>query len=339
MPEIYLPEKIIFGKNKVPDFRPEACEHAILICDSDIFTNRGFLENIKHKSNKIIAQLSVVVNQNVNELYNSASEKFFSHEADLIIAAGSASAIDCGMLLSHESGAKFTAIPCCGASNITDFENNCYYSYRHSPNTLILDPSLIECMPSAAVAYDGLASFAYAVDTLLNNDNIITASLAIHGAVGIFKNIIPACRGDISSLERLMYAMYLAVAAHRNTVCAENSALDIASKFFSQYGYSKAAVSALIIPNIMEHEKENLSDSLFEIAKATGFAQPDYEPVFANERLIDFVRKTQASLGIPRAVSGFGLDENQYRAAKSSCNLPEELLDLCYYGSFKFMKL
>ncbi len=214
MPEIYLPEKIIYGKNTLRDFRPEACDHAILICDSDVFINRGFLDFIKTKSTKIIAQLTVLVNPNVNELYRAASEAFFENEAELIIAAGSASVIDCGMLLSQESGADFTAIPVCGASGITDFEHRGYYSYRHSPNTLILDPSAIECMPSGAIAYDGLAAFAYAVDTLLNVDNILTRSLAVHGAVGVLNNIIPACRGDISALEKLMYAMYFSVAAH-----------------------------------------------------------------------------------------------------------------------------
>ncbi len=339
MPEIYLPEKIIFGKNKLKDFRPEACDHAILICDSDIFVNRGFLDIIRTKSTKIISQLTVLVNQNINDLYRSATEAHLNNEADLIIAAGSAGAIDCGMLISHESGADFTAIPVCGASGITDFENSGYYSYRHSPNTLILDPAIIECMPSGVVAYDGLASFAYAVDTLMNDDNVITKSLAVHGAVGILNNIIPACRGDIVSLEKLMYAMYFSVAAHRNAENLQSSPLNKISEFFSQFGYSKSAVSALVIPNIMEHEKDILSGSLFEIARATGFAQPDYEPVFANERLTDYVRKIQASLSVPRSASGFGLDENQYRAKRLQADLSEDLLDTCYYGSFKFMKL
>ncbi len=339
MPEIYMPEKIIYGKDTLKSFRPDICDRAILICDSDILINRGFVDLIRKKSNKIISQLNIVVNQNINELYSSASEAFFNSEADLIIAAGSSSAIDCGMLLSYESGADFTAIPCCGASGMTDFEHSNYFSYRHSPNTLVLDPSIIECMPSGAVSYDALASFAYALDTLLNSDNIITRSLATGGAVGIFKNIISACRGDIASLEGLMYAMYFSVAAHRNGADLESSTLSKASKFFSQFGYSKSAVCALIIPNIMEYEKDRLADGLFEIAKATGLAQPDYVPEFANERLIDFVRKTQASLSIPRAISGFGLSENEYLAKRAECDLPEDLLDLCFYGSFKFMKI
>lgn len=339
MPEIYLPEKIIFGKDKIKEFRPESCEHAILICDSDIFQNRGFLETIKAKSTKIISHVSVVVNQNVFDLYNSAAEIFFSHEADLIIAAGSAAVIDCGMLLAHESGANFTAIPCCGACAMTDFENNEYYAYRRSPNTLILDSSIIKCVSSGMVAYDAMASFSYAIDTLESSDNIITKSFAVQGAVGILKNLIPAYRGDVSALERLMYAMYFAVAAHRNGADLENSDLSKVSKFFAEFGYPRSSVCALIVPNIMESREHEMRESLFEIAMRTGIAHEDDDPVFAATRLIDEVRKIQASVGIPRAVSGFGLGEREYQTKKSSTSVPDDLLDLCYYGSFKFMKL
>lgn len=339
MPEIYLPEKIIFGKDKIKEFRPEGCEHAILICDSDIFQNRGFLETIKIKSTKIISHVSVVVNQNIFELYNAATEVFFSKEADLIVAAGSSAAIDCGMLLSHESKAKFAAIPCCGTCGMTDFESGEYYSYRHSPNTLLLDPSIISCVPSGMVAYDGLASFSYAIDTLENSDNIITKSFAVQGAVGILKNLIPAYRGDILALERLMYAMYFAVAAHRNGADLENSDLSKVSKFFADFGYPRSSVCALIVPNIMENKENELRESLFEIAKRTGLAHGDDDPAFAVTRLIDEVRKIQASVGIPRAVSGFGLSDSEYQTKKSNTSVPDDLLDLCYYGSFKFMKM
>lgn len=339
MPEINFPEKIIFGKDTVNDFHPEGCEHAIIICDSDIMVNRGFLDLIKNKSTKIISHVSTVVNNNVYGLYSQASEKFFEKEAELIISVGSAAAIDCGMLLSHEGKTKFTAIPCCGACAMTDFENSGYYDYRHSPDTVVLDSSIIRCMPSGTVAFDGMACFAYAVDTLNNTDNIITKDLAVAGAVGILKNIVPAYRGNIDALEKLLYAMYFAVVAHRNGADLESSVLSRASKFFADFGYPRSSVCALIIPTIMENEELQIKNSLYEIAMKTGTAHIDDYPDFAVSKLIDEVRKIQAVLGIPRAVSGFGLNENEYRNKKSSTNVPDDLLDLCYYGSFRFMKL
>lgn len=339
MPEIYLPGKIIFGRNKIDEFRPEGCEHAILICDSDVFQSRGFLEKIKNQSTKIISHVSTVVNSDIHRLYTQASDIFFEKEADLIIAAGSAAAIDCGMLLSHESRVKFTAIPCGGACAMTDFETSKYYSYCHSPDTIVLDPAVISCMPSGMVAYDGLACFSYAIDALKNTDNIITKSFAIDGAVGILKNIIPAYRGDITALERLLYSMYFSVVAHRNSADLENSYLSKASRFFADFGYPRSSVCALIIPNIMENEEFELRESLYEIALKSGIAREHDYPEYAVSKLIEEVRKMQASLSIPRAVSGFGLNENEFQNKKSSTSVSDDLLDLCYYGSFKFVKL
>lgn len=339
MPQIYLPEKIVFGKNTIDEFRPDRCEHAIIICDSDIIQNRGFLEKIKTQSTKIISHVSTVVNSSVHELYNQASGIFFEKEAELIIAVGSAAAVDCGMLLSHEAKIKFTAIPCCGACAMTDFENGEYYSYRHSPDTIILDPSIINCVPSATVAYDALACFAYAIDTLKNPDNIITKSFAVDGATGILRNIIPACRGEMTALERLMYSMYFSVVAHRNGADLENSDLSRTSRFFANFGYPRSAVCSVIVPDIIDNEKHNIKNALCEIAVKAGIAHEyDYYD-YATDKLTEQVRKIQAALHIPRAISGFGLNENEYRNKKSSTNVSDDLLDLCYYGSFKFVKL
>lgn len=339
MPEIYLPEKIIFGRNQLKKYRPESCEHAILICDSDIFLNRDFLEKIRVGITKMISQVSIVVNHDIHELYNAASDIYFKKEADLIIAAGSAASIDCGMLLSHESKVKFTAIPCCSACAMTDFEHGEYSAYRHSPDTVILDPDTISNVASDTVAYDGMACFSYAIDAIEKSDNIITKSLAMQGAVGIINNIISACRGDIQSLERLMYAMYFAVVAHRNVTDLNDSCLNKISRFFAGFGYPKTAVCGVVIPNVMENNEFALKESLFEIAKQTGISHEDDDPDFAVSRMIDAVRKIQASLGIPRAISGFGLNENEYLNKKSITTVSDDLLDLCYYGSFKFMKL
>lgn len=339
MSEIYLPERIIFKRNIIKEFCPEKCEHAILISDSEILRNHKILDLIHRKSTMIISHVSVIVNPDVHGLYNQAAETFFSHEAEQIIAIGSGAAIDCGMLLSHESGVHFTAIPCSCASALTDFETADYYSYRHSPDTLVLDPSLTRILPSCTLAYDAMASFAFAAETIKSVDNAIVKSLAMHGAVGVYKNIIPAFRGEITALERLMYSMYFCVASHRNAKNVHNSYLNRVSRFFADFGYSKASVCALILPNIMEYEEAELRDGLFEIAVAVGLAQPDEDPSFISIRMIDEIRKIQACTGIPRAVSGFSLGEKAYQSRKIHSDIPDELLDLCYYGSFKFMKI
>lgn len=339
MPEIYLPEKIIFKKNVLNEFSPDVCNHALLICDSESMQNSGAVEMLKNKSTMIISHVSVVVNKNINVLYNEASDIFIDNEAELVIATGSGAAIDCGMLLSYQSGAKFTAIPCGCASALTDFDGTDYYTYRHSPNTLILDPSLIEKVPSGEIAYGGLASLAYAIDALGYSDNVIVRSLALHGAVGILKNIIPAYRGDIKALDGLMYSMYFAVASHRNAKSVHKSLLNRTAGFFSALGFSKDSVCAVILPEILEAEKDKLNSGLAEISLSVNLARHTDTEQTAAALLTEKIRHIAASLGIPRAVSGFGLTPLEFQKAKLLSDLPEDILELCYYGSFKFMKL
>lgn len=339
MPEIYLPEKIIFERNSLKLSAPQECERALLISDSEILKNNGTLDRLLHKSRRIISQVNLIVNTNTHELYNLSAETLCSGDFDMITAIGSAAAIDCGMLLSHQCGAKFTAIPCCGACSLTDFESGEYHSYRHSPNTVILDPALTECMPSGMIAYDALASFAYAVDTLTACDNIIIKDLALRGAVGIYRNITKAYRGDIKAIEKLLYSMYFAVVAYRNRADIKNSYLNKVSSFFADFGYQKSSVCALIFPNIAEYDEDTFHDAIFETAKAVGIAKDDDDPYYANTKFTDKLRKLQASLGIPRAVSGFNLSDKAYQSRKIKSDIPDTLLDLCYYGSFKFMKM
>lgn len=339
MPEIYLPEKIIFKKNVLNEFAPDACNHALLICDSESMQNSGMIEMLKNKSTKIISHVSAVVNTNIYDLYNNAADIFIGNEAELIIATGSGAAIDCGMLLSHESGAKFTAIPCGCASALTDFETAEYYTYRHSPNTLILDPSLIEKIPSGEIAYGGFAGLAYAIDALGYSENVIVRSLAMHGAVGILKNIIPAYRGDMKALEGLMYSMYFSVSSHRNAKTVDKSLLSRTASFFSNLGFSKASVCAVILPEILEAESRLFNSALAEISVTLNIAHHTDTEQLASLLLTEKIRRLAASLTIPRAISGFGLSPLDFQKAKLQSDLPEDILETCYYGSFKFMKM
>lgn len=339
MPEIYLPEKIIFEKNILESFRLENCHHAIIISDSETLKNRGILDNILLKSRKIISQVSLIVNNNVFELYNQAAEAFFAEEADLIVAIGSSAAIDCGMLLTYQCGARFTAIPCCGSSGMTDFENADYCTYRHSPDTVVLDPALAECMPSDILAYDAMASLAYAIDTLFSSDNIITKSLAVRGATGILNNLLPAFRGNTASIEKLMYAMYFTAVAHRNYTNLKDSYINRISRFFADFGYTKSSVCSVILPNVAEYEEKSFRNILSEIAEAAGVSRSGDDPSFAGTKLIDEIRKLQARVGIPRSVSAFNLTETAYQTRRIHSDIPDDLLDLCYYGSFAFMKM
>lgn len=339
MPQLLMPNEIIYGKNSLDKIRPSRREHTIIISDGGFLESRGFIHTAENRIKRVCARVSTIINGNVHELYRTAAENYFADEADCITAIGGASVIDCGMLLASESGAEFIAVPVSSACAMTDFENGKYFSYRHSPDCVVLDPNLMHCVSSGTVAYDGLACFAYAADALCESENQIIRSIASDAASGILRNIVPAFRGDMESLEKLMYAMYLAVAAHRNTRHADASLLTGLSEFFGGFGYPKTSVCAVCIPSVTEFASDVLGDELQRLSAVLGISHSDDSRDIAAAKMLDEIRRIQASLSVPRSISGFGLSSEDYNAGKSQSGVPSDLLDLCYYGSFKFVKL
>lgn len=334
-----MPKRIVYGKNSLDKIKTERHEHTVIITDGGFLESRGFIHTIESRVKKTSSQVHLLINSNPQELYHQTAELYFTDEIDSIVAIGGASVIDCGMLLSKESESEFIAVPAGSACGITDFENGRYYNYRNSPDCVILDPELMNCVGSGSIAYDGMCCLAYAMDSLSENSNSIIHTLAYDGAKGIIRNIIPAFRGNMYSLERLMYSMYLAVAAHRNTKHAESSLFTKTAEFFSDFGYSKTAVLAVCLPSIAEYEKEMLEKELFWLAVDNDIARTDDGKDFVTAKMLDELRSIQASLSIPRSISGFSLNTDDFNKEKLKSSVPTDLLDLCFNGSFKFVKM
>ena len=71
----------------------------------------------------------------------------------------------------------------------------------------------------------------------------------------------------------------------------------------------------------------------------TGLFRSGEDSLYAVDRLVERIRRVQAALNIPRSISSICSENELYHAFCENTHLPTELLDICYYGSFKFMKL
>lgn len=339
MPQLLMPGRIIYGAKALDKIHPKRLEHTVIISDGGFLESRGFIHQVENRVKRLSAKIDTIINGNRDELYRLAAEIHMADEIDCIISIGGGGIIDCGMLLSEESGAEFIAIPVSAACGMTDFESGKYFDYRKSPDCVVLDPALMHCVSSGMLAYDGFACLGYAFDCLCSTNNPVIQSIAYNGASGIIRNIIPAFRGNMDILEKLMYSMYLAVAAHRNTAESKVSLATGVSEFFGNFGYSKNSVLAVCVPSLIEFNTDVLQDILVRLADDLNLSVMNESREGAAVRMLDEIRKTQAALGIPRSISGFGLGSDGFNGSKSASGLPADLLDLCYYGSFKFVKL
>lgn len=336
MPEIYLPQTVAFKNDSMKLLRREFENPVLIISNSNDFQNTEFYSTSDQACLKMIPQDSIIVNENVVELYDKALKFISDKNPQKIIGIGKGEIIDCAMLLSYQSGIDFIAVPFGCACGMTDFKDAEYTEYKKSPSAVILNPKFIYRLDSATVAYDALACFSYAVDTLLSCNNSAIYDMAVNGAVGVLDTIIPSFRGDVTALEKLMYHMYYCVVAHRNMTNSDTSVLNNLVKFFSQFGYSKQSLCALCLPNIME---QYICKPFAEIMRKSKFADYSSDDEDCALKLTEKIRNIQASVSIPRSVRAYGTDESLYRELAEKSKIERTLLDNCFYGSFKFMKM
>lgn len=336
MPEISLPKKIFFGDGSVEKFAKESFENILLLSDAETVKQIESLGYIKERLEERTPEVTLLVSQSFDELYEKSIKYISEKNPDRVLAVGSAKLTDIAMFISFQTGVDLAAVPYFSLCSMTDFAQADYRAYRRSPSEVILEPSLAMQISSGTAAYDAMSCFAYAAEALITCDNDIISSVALSSASSILNHAVGAYRGNFKSLQRLHYSMYCAVLAYGNSMGSGSSTLDELTSFFAKLGVKKQTAAAICIPDYLEH---NRSDKLGELARSVGLFRSGEDISFSIDRLIERVRRIQASLSIPRSVNAILSDRELYSAFCENSHLPSELLDSCFYGSFKFMKL
>ncbi len=336
MSEISLPQKIFFGNDSVKKFaQSRSCESILLLSDAESAQQTETLNCIRTALGERIAKIKLLISAELNGLYENAIKYISENEPDELVAVGSARLLDAATLISYQSGVKFCAVPYFSSCSMTDFPEAEHRVYRTSPSEVVLDPELAMQITSGTVAYDAMSCLAYAVETVISCNNNVIASLALSGAASIINHAVGAYRGNFKSIARLQYAMYCAVLAHESSVGCDPS-LDELTAFFAKLGIKKQTAAAICIPEYLEHSR---CDALGELARSVGLSRSGEDISFSIDRLIERIRRIQAALNIPRSINAICPDAELYSAFCENSRLPSELLDTCFYGSFKFMKL
>lgn len=335
MNEIFLPQKITYGENSLSRLSPQKYSSPLIVSDYTE-TGREYIDSTVKTLSKIISYPHIVVKKNMTELIENATDVICGNDVDLIIAVGSAQVMDAAALLSYRTGSDYIAVPESALTAMTDFDDISYFQYRKNSVEIILEPELIYAVPAEKLALDAMACFAYAVDALVLCDSRLVYRFALSSAQSILNNVVSAFRGEISAREKLMLAMCVAVTANENVKGESASVLNKVASFFAQFGYSKQLVSAMCIPNIME---EYYSDAYSKIYKGVVNDKAEHSDEKYAELLTEHIRRILASLGIQRSIKTLGASEEEFRAFSENSKLPQKLLDLCYYGSFKFIRM
>lgn len=337
MSEITLPQKIFFGSDSVRKFAQScSCESILLLSDAENIKQTETLDRIRDMLSEKTSRIKLLNSKNFDELYEKAIRYISENEPDKITAVGSAQLMDTAVFISHQSGVPVAAVPNFSSCSMTDFADADHLTYRLSPVEVVLDPDLAMQITSGTIAYDAMSCLAYAAHAIVLHSNDVIASLALSSAASIINHAVGAYRGNYKSIARLQYAMYCAVLAYENSSDHGDATLEEITTFFSKLGVKKQSAAAICIPEYLEH---NRCDDLGELARLVGLFRPNEDISFSIDRLIERIRKIQAALDIPRSVNAICRDAELYSAFCENSHLPSELLNTCFFGSFKFMKL
>ncbi|MDD6276487.1 MAG: hypothetical protein PUB20_06675 [Clostridia bacterium] len=326
MSEIILPKKIIFGSGSLKDNPFSDFTNAVLISDcKDILRLNSFFTDDKSKPT-LIPQISILINESTDKLIEFAAEKMNSNSSDLLIAAGSPSLFDKASELAVDYSAELSVIPSCGLTDLP-------FSPPMPPQSAILVPQLICTLNSIGVAYRSASALALCIDAYINSEDEVMCEIIINTAQEIERNMIPAYRGEIASLFRLYYALFVAgIIAYS---FKSDTPLRKAVTFFTELGTPASGTAAVCLPNAIEFNN-SAQDKCAELSNRFKISERSTDPVCT---LSEYLRRKFAAIGIQRSVNAFYADEWRYNLKSDEYNELKPLLDNCFYGSRRFVRL
>lgn len=332
-----FPQKIYSGIDSIEKIFDKDYESVLIVSDGILSQRNGILLKLKRKFDSNFTRCEVIVSEKSDELFEKSKKFAESHLPEALIAIGDGKTLDCGSAVSMLCDVPLVCVVETLPSALAEFDTLDVFLYKNAPDICILDPVFITNSDSSKTAYEALGTACLALECATLFKSRYIKSIALKSFCEIYKNILPAYRGEISARENLCYAMYTAYVAFINSF--EHSWESVSfriSSFFSKWNSEKISSLAVCITTISEYLYEKNPDNFSEIAKELRLTPlDDIAPSF----LIEEIRRIQATLSIPFALRNFLIDENEF--LKSCSDLSEEDKDIvsrCFYGGVTFIK-
>lgn len=338
MSYLYFPQKVISGIDSFEKIFDKDYESVLIISDGNLSQKSGSLLKLKRKFDAILTRNETIISDDSNELFDKAKKYAEVHMPEAIIAIGDGKTLDCGRAVSKLCEIPLATITETLPTALTDFDTLDMFLYKSPADISIIDPSFINISDSSKIAYEALGIGCLALESAVRSEDRYISALAEKSFYEIYKNIMPAYRGEISARENLLIAMTGAYTSFINSFeySWQSACFRIAS-FFSKWSNNRISTLAVCFPSVAEYLYENDKNSRFSLlAKGLDITPlSEIAPMYLNEE----IRRIQATTAVPFALKNFLIDEDDFTA---SCNeISDEDKDLfyrCYYGNITFIK-
>ena len=325
--------RVAFGWNRVAGVGTDAAgfkaKKVMIVTDAGVFS-LGIPEQVAERLGKQGIQSVIFKDVSANPTDTNVREGIavYTREGcDLIIAIGGGSAMDAAkgvrVLSCHEEplrqyfGIKgieklvnpmppLIAIPTTSGTGsevsrgamITDTERKVKELLRAGPASLALvDPQLTMDMPPQLTASTGMDALSHNLETFLSPKyHPVAEAIGYEGIRLVAQNLVQAVENGKNKEARIHMAMAStmgALAFQKGTGTTHATAHQLGSEFHIPHGIA----IAIMMPHVMEFNREGVAEKLTRVAFAMGEKSP------SPDAAIQAVARLSEKLGLPRTLS------------------------------------
>lgn len=388
MARFTLPRDLFYGRGVLSELKKLDGKKAMIVTDEGAMRKWGFLQKAEEYLKE--ANMQVFIFEGVEpdpsvETVIKGVKAMVEFGPDWIVAIGGGSPIDAAKAMwafyEHpettfealcipfqfpklRTKARFCAIPSTSGtatevtafSVITDYTKGIKYplaDYEITPDIAIVDPDLVETLPTRQVAYTGMDALTHAVEAFVSTrSSPFTDPLAIKAIEMVLDYLPSSFRGDMRAREEMHYAQCLAGQAFTNAFLGiVHSMAHKTGAAFSTGNISHGCANAMYLPYVIKfNAKEPLCRSRYaELAKRVGL--PGFSEQSLVNALLEKIHNLNNEFRIPCTMRDFGVEEAEFRAklpeiAKNAVDdactgsnprtittkQMEQLFDCIYYG-------
>ncbi len=207
------------------------------------------------------------------------------------------------------------------AAVITDDETHYKYPINDFvliPRFAVHDPEFTRGLPASITGQTGMDALTHAVEAFIGRSTTpYTRKMARQAVLLIHDNLLDAYeRGDnIRARRNMLSAAYKAGVAFTRSYVGYVHA--IAHSLGGRYGIPHGLANAIILPHMLRAYGEAAAPKLADLARMAGIAPANAQDNLAAEAFIDWVDRMNATLDIPKYVSGIRRSDIPQMAANA----------------------
>lgn len=351
MARFTLPRDLYYGSGALENLKNLGGKKAIIVSGGSSMRKGGFLDKAKaylEEGGMEVKFFEGVEPDPSVETVMKGAAAMTEFEPDWIVSIGGGSPIDAAKAMwafyeypettfedlcipfnfpKLRTKARFCAIPSTSGTAtevtafavITDYSKGIKYplaDFEITPDVAIVDPDLVEGLPTIQVAYTGMDALTHAIEAYVSTLNSpFTDPLAIKAIEMVFDYLPASYKKDMDAREQMHYAQCLAGQAFTNALLGiVHSMAHKTGAAFSTGHIPHGCANAIYLPYVIKynsHEPEAMR-RYADIARRVGLGGTSEKSQV--EALIAKIEEFNRAMGIPKTIQEFGVKEDEFLA-------------------------